>query len=92
MGRVDGKSISSLILDQDKYDRNYPKYLEILEKLTDSTKISAGEHFAKLVNFKKNQAYPKHNWFDYKHGYSEDLVKAIIASSGISKNDIVLDP
>jgi hypothetical protein len=79
-------------LDQEKHDIEYPKYLKILQKLTSSTKVGVDEYFAKLVNFKKNQAYPKHNWFDYKHGYSEDLVKAIIASSGISENDMILDP
>ena len=92
MARVDGKSLSSLILDQEKHDIEYPKYLKILKKLTNSTNVSVDEYFAKLVNFKKNQAYPKHNWFDYKHGYSEDLVKAIIASSGISDTDMILDP
>jgi DNA modification methylase len=92
MARVDGKSLSSLILDQEKHDIEYPKYLKILKRLTKSTNVSVDEYFAKLVNFKKNQAYPKHNWFDYKHGYSEDLVKAIIASSGISDNDMILDP
>ena len=92
MARVDGKSLSSFILDQEKHDIEYPKYLKILKKLTSSTRVSVDEYFAKLVNFKKNQAYPKHNWFEYKHGYSEDLVKAIIASSGISESDIILDP
>jgi hypothetical protein len=92
MARIDGKSITSLILDQERHDIEYPKYLKTLKKLTKSTNVSVDEYFAKLVNFKKNQAYPKHNWFDYKHGYSEDLVKAIIASSGISRNDMILDP
>lgn len=92
MTRVDGKSLSSLILDQEKHDIEYPKYLKILKRLTKSTNVNVNEYFANLVNFKKNQAYPKHNWFDYKHGYSEDLVKAIIASSGITNSDLILDP
>jgi hypothetical protein len=92
MARVGGKSLSSLILDKERHDIEYPKYLKTLKKLTNSTNVSIDEYFAKLVNFKKNQSYPKHNWFEYKHGYSEDLVKAIIASSGISENDMILDP
>ena len=92
MARVDGKSLSSQILDQERHDIEYPKYLNTLKKLTSSTNVSVDEYFAKLVNFKKNQVYPKHNWFDYKHGYSEDLVKAIVESSGISDNDMILDP
>ncbi len=92
MARVDGKSLSSLILDQTKHDIEYPKYLAVLDRLTRSTKIKVDDYFGKLVNFKKNQAYPKHNWFDYKHGYSEDLVKAIISSSGVSPDDLILDP
>jgi hypothetical protein len=90
--RIDGKSLSNLILDQEKHDEAYPKYLKVLKNLSSSTSVSINEDFAKLVNFKKNQSYPKHNWFDYKHGYSEDLVRAIILSSGISESDIVLDP
>ena len=69
MSRIDGKSNSSLILKQDKHDSKYPKYLQILKKLTASTQVTVDEDLAKLVNFKKNHSYPKHNWFDYKHGY-----------------------
>ena len=92
MSRIDGKSNSSLILKQDKHDSKYPKYLQILKKLTASTQVTVDEDLAKLVNFKKNHSYPKHNWFDYKHGYSEDLVRVIIESSGISKDELILDP
>lgn len=92
MARVGGKSVSSLILDKDKHDIYYPNYLSILEKLVSSNTVIVDDYFAKLVNFKKNQTYPKHNWFDYKHGYSEDLVKAIVTTSGIANNDLILDP
>ena len=51
MARVDGKSLSSLILDQEKHDIEYPKYLKILKRLTKSTNVSVDEYFAKLVNF-----------------------------------------
>lgn len=92
MARVDGKSLSSLILNQVKHDREYPKYLGVLNRLTQSINVVMDDYFAKLVNFKKNQDYPKHNWFDYKHGYSEDLVRAIIATSNVATNSIILDP
>jgi DNA modification methylase len=35
---------------------------------------------------------PRHRWYYYKEGFSPNLVKKAIESSGIEKDDIILDP
>jgi DNA modification methylase len=90
--RIDGKSLKSLITNQKDHSLLYPKYIVSLQKLVSTFDIEIDDNFAKLVNFKKNKSYPKHNWFDYKHGYSEDLVKNVIRTSGVTSRDLIMDP
>ena len=92
MKRINNKSLKNLIINEKDYKFLHPEYLKILQKLINDNNIIDDESYSKLVNFKKNKNYAKHNWFDYKHGFSEDLVKKIISSSKINYNDIILDP
>jgi len=85
-------SNSKIITNQSQFDILFPKYKSILDDLTLKYDISDGNIFEELVNFKKNKITPKHNWYDYKQGYSELLVKQIIDIEKPSIENFVLDP
>ena len=85
-------SNKTIIKEQEKFDTLYPKYKEILFALIDTFKVSDGCTFEDLVNFKTNKTTPKHSWYDYKQGYSEQLVKHIIEKENPSKELYILDP
>jgi DNA modification methylase len=92
MAREGNKSEVKSIIDKAKFKKLQPTYVELVEGLVGKFPIVKEEFFTKLVNFKKNKAYPKHSWFDYKHGYAEDLVRALIERNEPSKKLNVLDP
>jgi len=85
-------SESKLISDQNRYDEILPSYLSIIKKLEQKYKTNNQPFFASLVNFHSNLDAPKHNWFEYKQGYSEQLVRHILSKNKISKTSYVLDP
>ena len=80
------------VKEQGKFKALYPQYKALLDILIDNFKVSDGSYFEQLVNFKTNKTIPKHRWYDYKHGYSQQLVKHILNSEKPSKNNYVLDP
>ena len=84
--------MTNLIIDHESHNKVFPEYIKTLKRLSSNYEIEVNTRFEKLVNFKKNKSYPKHSWFDYKHGYSEDLVKEIIVTRGANTGDLVLDP
>lgn len=92
MAREGNKSEVKSIVDKAKFKKLQPTYIRLVENLVNEFPIVKEEFFAKLVNFKKNKAYPKHSWFDYKHGYAEDLVRALIERNQPSRRLSVLDP
>ncbi len=47
--------------------------------------------YLKLVNFSSNLDEPKHNWFNFKEGYSKELVKNIITDLNV-KEGMIFDP
>ena len=49
----------------------------MIDELQSKFKVTDGSAFTELVNFKNNKKIPKHNWYEYKQGYAEDLVKQI---------------
>jgi len=87
--RISNKKI---IIDQIKFDYLFPKYKSILDDLISKYMISDGNIFEELVNFKTNKITPKHNWYEYKQGYSELLIKNIIGIEKPSKSFYILDP
>jgi len=85
-------SNQKIIKEPEKFESLYPQYKKILDTLIENFKVSDGSVFAQLVNFKTNKTTPKHSWYDYKQGYSEQLVKYILNSENPSKDNYILDP
>ena len=89
MARV---SNSKIINNIERYNELYPKYVRVLDGLIERYPIEDGSEMGKLVNFHSNKDIAKHRWLDYKQGYADGLVRAIISQSGISEGGLVLDP
>lgn len=81
-----------LIKDKVKFEKLFPDYVKVIDELQSKFKIVDGSSFTELVNFKNNKKIPKHNWYEYKQGYAEDLVKQIILSEKPDKQYFILDP
>jgi hypothetical protein len=50
------------------------------------------ESYKPLVNFSMNRSLPIHSWFDYKQGYSPELIQKLVEDLGVPKNGLILDP
>lgn len=85
-------SNEKIIIDQEKFDEVINKYREVIGRLVNDYPVTNGDKYARLVNFKCNLSAPKHSWYDYKQGYSKELVAALISDSKLKKGDCVLDP
>lgn len=85
-------SNEKIINDEKLFNDLFPSYQGIISRLVEKFPVTSAEEFAKLVNFQSNLSSPKHGWYDYKQGYSEDLVRQIITLASPSKNLYVLDP
>lgn len=85
-------SNEKIIINQVKFDAVIDNYKEIVDRLVKLYPVSNGDKYARLVNFKCNLTAPKHGWYDYKQGYSKELVGALIEESNLKVGDCVLDP
>src|SRR3989338_9193740 len=85
-------SNEKIIKDATKHTNLLDEYGSVIERLQKKYKGSDGDGFRELVNFKTNKVTPKHGWYEYKQGYAEELVKAIIKSENPKKDQYVLDP
>lgn len=85
-------SEEKLIKDNAKFEKLFPDYVRVIDELQSKFKVTDGSAFTELVNFKNNKKIPKHNWYEYKQGYAEDLVKQIIESEQPNKKHFILDP
>ncbi len=85
-------SEEKLIKDNAKFEKLFPDYVRVIDELQSKFKVTDGSAFTKLVNFKNNKKIPKHNWYEYKQGYAEDLVKQIIEAEQPDKKHFILDP
>ena len=81
-----------LVQEKETYETLFPKYLSLLESLKKEFSIQDGYHYSNLVNFKTNKEIPRHNWFEYKQGYSEQLIVQTLEKENPSKDEYVLDP
>jgi len=43
-------------------------------------------------NYEDTTELPRHRWYYYKEGFSPNLVEKVIEESGITKNELILDP
>lgn len=85
-------SNQKIINNEDLFHSLFPSYQGIIKRLVGAYGTADAGEFGNLVNFQTNLSSPKHGWYDYKQGYSEDLVKRIIAVSKPKKDSYVLDP
>ena len=92
MKKATRQSNSKVIKDQESFSRLFPAYKKILDSLMKEFPVSNGNEFEDLVNFKDNRKIAKHNWFEYKQGYADALVRTIIEKNPINKDQYVLDP
>lgn len=86
------KSEPKLIKSKARYKELLPKYLKILKHLNIKYPIHKNLEFSELVNFKTNKRVPKHNWFDYKQGYSAQMVRKILLEDKPNNSTYILDP
>jgi hypothetical protein len=85
-------SQEKIIHDISRHTNYLDEYVKVIDRLQKKYKISEGSDFEELVNFKTNKTSPKHGWYEYKQGYGEELVRAIIKTENPSKKYYVLDP
>lgn len=86
------QSQAKIISDEERFAFFFPKYKESLDSLIQQFPIANGTEFEDLVNFKDNRSLAKHNWFEYKQGYADALVRSILEKNQIRKSLYVLDP
>lgn len=46
----------------------------------------------RLATFLPNKRLPIHNWFEYKEGFSRDLVSLLAETWGLGEGNLILDP
>ena len=85
-------SEEKIIKEQAKFDKLFPTYLKVINELQKKFKVTDGNSFTDLVNFKTNMKIPKHNWYEYKQGFAEGLVQQIIKAEKPEKKHFILDP
>lgn len=90
--KIKRKSEDKIIINQNEYSIVSKKYLNFISDIQNRFNVRKDPLFADLVNFKSNKLSPKHGWFEYKQGYSENLVRKIIQENRVDKDTYVLDP
>ena len=83
------ESNQKIINDEELFHQLFPAYQTIISRLVEENILLDGGDFESLVNFQSNLSSPKHGWYDYKQGYSEELVKQIIYKSNPNKNGYI---
>lgn len=92
MIKVIRKSENKLIKNEIQYKKLLPQYLALINYLNKKYRPIHDPNFSELVNFKTNKEIARHNWFTYKQGYSEKLVKELLTREKPSRLSYVLDP
>jgi len=64
----------------------------LVDRLEEEFGVVEDDAYQPLVNFSQNRRLPIHSWFDYKQGYSPDLIQKLIGDLGIRRNGLILDP
>lgn len=85
-------SNQKIINDEQLFHRLFPDYQRIIKRLAESYTSNDGGEYGSLVNFQTNLSSPKHGWYDYKQGYSEELVRRVISVATPKNDSYVLDP
>ena len=85
-------SNQKIINNENLFHVLFPVYQGIIKRLSERYPSNDGVEYGSLVNFQTNLSSPKHGWYDYKQGYSEELVKRVIAVAKPREDAYVLDP
>ena len=86
------KSENKVIIDQVLFDENYSRYHESIRNLTRKYHVVNASEYGNLVNFQQNLSLERHKWYEYKQGYSRQLVANIINKANPDKSKAILDP
>ncbi|MEI6267094.1 MAG: DNA methyltransferase [bacterium] len=86
------KSEEKKVLLPEENKTLFCEYESVIKSLEGKFNPVWDDEFTDLVNFKKNKSLPIHRWFDYKEGYSEDLVNKLLDYAKVKKGALVLDP
>ncbi len=65
---------------------------KVLTELIKRFPITEDTDLKPLVNFSQNRRLPVHSWFDYKQGYSPELITKLAEEAGLVEGDWVIDP
>ncbi len=64
----------------------------LVRRLEAEFPVIEDESYKPLVNFSQNRSLPIHSWFDYKQGYSPELIQKLVEDLGVPRNGLILDP
>lgn len=68
------------------------KISQVLSGLASKFPVVEDPDLKPLVNFSQNRRLPIHSWFDYKQGYSPELITRLADEAGLKKDEWVVDP
>lgn len=64
----------------------------LVDRLAEEFPVEEDDSYKPLVNFKQNRTLPIHSWFDYKQGYSPELIQKLVEDLRVSRGGLILDP
>jgi DNA modification methylase len=64
----------------------------LVKRLEEQFPVTELDSYKPLVNFSQNRSLPIHSWFDYKQGYSPELIQKLVEDLSVPKDGIILDP
>jgi DNA modification methylase len=64
----------------------------LVQRLEADFPVIEDESYKPLVNFSQNRSLPIHSWFDYKQGYSPELIQKLVDDLAVPRNGLILDP
>lgn len=64
----------------------------LVNRLEAEFQVVEDETYKPLVNFSQNRSLPIHSWFDYKQGYSPELIQKLVEDLGVPRGGLILDP
>jgi hypothetical protein len=65
---------------------------DLVNRLEAEFPVVDDETYKPLVNFNQNRSLPIHSWFDYKQGYSPELIQKLAEDLGVPRDGLILDP
>lgn len=64
----------------------------LISRLQKQFPVTEDESYKPLVNFSQTRTLPIHSWFDYKQGYSPELIQKLVKDLGLPVGGLILDP